>query len=411
LIAREYVPTYWGRGGICTREAKRCLCTSGRCLQIGSVGPYRIATQKEGRPRYTGDKTSGCLAVFVKIVDVLLWAIRAGASDVHLTVASRPVFRVNGILEKPEDLPVLTTSDTEEFFCSIADAKVREKFERLGEVDFSCSVAEVGRFRCNAFRQRGAVALSIRIVPHFIPSLETLGVPAIVGEMVCDKSGLFLVTGPTGSGKSSTLAAIVDRINSKRSCHIITLEDPIEYLHRHKQAIVNQRELGVDTHSFAAALRAALRQDPDVILVGEMRDLETISVALTAAETGHLILSTLRTADVTQAVERIVDAFPPYQREQVKVQLASVLLGALSQQLVPRADGQGRVAAFEVLVATPAVKNLIKEGKTHQILSAIQTGVRYGMRTMDSSLHELLQKGLISEEEFRARIKAPGGFK
>ncbi|MEW6243588.1 MAG: type IV pilus twitching motility protein PilT [Bacillota bacterium] len=346
----------------------------------------------------------------MKLIDVLVLAIRAGASDVHLTVASRPVLRVNGTLVKLEGVPVLTTSDTEEFFYSIADTKVRERFERSGEVDFSCSVAEVGRFRCNAFRQRGAIALSIRIVPHSIPSLEELGVPAIVGEMVCQKSGLFLVTGPTGSGKSSTLAAIVDRINSEQRCHIITLEDPIEYLHRHKQAIVNQRELGVDTRSFAAALRAALRQDPDVILVGEMRDLETISVALTAAETGHLILATLHTADVSQAVERIVDEFPPYQREQVKVQLASVLVGVVSQQLVPRADGSGRVAAFEVLVATPVVKNLIREGKTHQILSAIQTGVRYGMRTMDSSLYDLLQKGLISEEEFRTRAKAPSNF-
>ncbi len=272
--------------------------------------------------------------------------------------------------------------------------------------DFSYSIHGVSRFRVNAFRQRGTVGIVCRVIPTTIRGLKELGLPDIVAQLCRCTRGLILVTGPTGSGKSTTLAAMIDLINSERPEHILTLEDPIEYLHKHKKSIVNQREMGVDSHSYATALRAALREDPNVILVGEMRDLETTQIALTAAETGHLVLSTLHTQDAAQTIDRVIDIFPPHQQEQVKTQLSGTLQGIIAQLLLSRADVPGRVAAFEILVATSAIRNLIREGKTHQIPSAIQTGARYGMKSMESSLRELYQQGKISLEDFQVRVPA-----
>ena len=265
----------------------------------------------------------------------------------------------------------------------------------------------LSRFRVNAFRQRGSIAIAIRIIPERVPSLQELKLPDIVRELARKPRGLVLVTGPTGSGKSTTMAAMIDLINSERACNILTLEDPIEYLHRHRKSIINQREIGADSRTFANALRAALREDPDVILVGEMRDMETISIAVRAAETGHLVLATLHTSDAAQTVDRIIDVFPPYQHQQVRTQLSLALQGIVSQQLLPRRDGQGRIVAVETLVTTPAVRNLIREGKSHQILSVIQTGAKFGMLAMDTALRDLCRAGLIAEDEALMRSNDP----
>jgi len=273
------------------------------------------------------------------------------------------------------------------------------KFVQEGELDFAHSMQTGERFRVNAFHQKGNPALALRLINTRIPALPELNLPAILAEFTKKTRGLVLVTGPTGSGKSTTLAAMIDLINSNRSCHIITLEDPIEYVHQHKLSLVNQREIGNDTRSFSQALRAALRQDPDVILVGEMRDLETISIAITAAETGHLVFATLHTSSAAQTVDRIIDVFPPHQQQQIRVQLAETLQGIVAQQLLPRIDKPGRIAAVEVMVATPAIKNQIREGKTHQILSTIQTGGKFGMQTLDSALLHLHREGKIAREE------------
>jgi twitching motility protein PilT len=270
--------------------------------------------------------------------------------------------------------------------------------EDKGEVDSSFSSPGVGRYRVNAYKQRGSYGMALRIIPLEIPTVEDLGLPTVVKDLARLPRGLILVTGPTGSGKSTTLASMINQINSERRCHILTLEDPIEYLHKHNKSIVNQREIGTDSLSFANSLRAALRQDPDVILVGEMRDLETISIALTAAETGHLVLSTLHTVGSAKTIDRVIDVFPPHQQQQVRVQFASVIQAIVSQQLLPKADESGRVAAFEVMVATTAIRNLIREEKIHQIDTAIQTGAKFQMQTMDNSLLELYKKGLISKE-------------
>jgi twitching motility protein PilT len=275
---------------------------------------------------------------------------------------------------------------------AILTQKQRERFENDLELDTSHSIPGIGRFRVNVFQQRDSVGAVMRIIPFEIVPLEQLGLPASVNQFAALPRGLVLVTGPTGSGKSTTLASLVDIINTTKHCHIMTVEDPIEFLHRHKAAIVNQREVGEDTHSFADALKHVLRQDPDVILVGEMRDLETISTALTAAETGHLVFATLHTQDAPQAVDRVIDVFPAHQQQQVRVQLAASLQGIVTQQLVPMGGGRGRRVAAEVLVATPAVRNLIREGKTHQIYSAMQAGGKYGMQTMDQSLAELVKR-------------------
>ncbi len=324
----------------------------------------------------------------INIEKVLFEAKDAGASDVHITVGLPPKMRVNGNLITM-NYPKMMPKDTQEVLAEIMSEQQRAIFEERGEFDMSFSIRDVGRYRVNAFRQRGSVAIALRLVSTEIPTPESLGVPPSVIDLSQRKRGLVLVTGPTGSGKSTTLAAIIDKINQTREAHIITLEDPIEYLHSHQKAMVNQREIGLDSHSYANALRAALREDPDVILVGEMRDLETISVATTAAETGHLVLSTLHTIGAASTVDRVIDVFPPHQQQQIRVQLSNVLEAVISQQLVPTADGRSRVAAFEVMHANHAVRNLIREGKSHQLVSVMQTNRKAGMITLDDALQKL----------------------
>ena len=334
----------------------------------------------------------------VTIEQIMGCAKDAGASDVHITVGISPKMRVNGkLMVMP--FPVLLPVDTKRICDSMMNDKQKEHFEEKGEWDFSYSIPQMGRYRVNAFRQRGSVAMVLRIVGTVVPPPESLSLPPSVIDLYKMKRGLVLVTGPTGSGKSTTLASLVGKINMDLDAHIITLEDPIEYLHRHARSIVNQREIGIDATSYDLALRSALREDPDVILVGEMRDLETISTAITAAETGHLVLSTLHTIGAAATIERIIDVFPPHQQEQIRTQLANVLVSVVSQQLVPTVDKRGRVAAFEVMHATPAIRNLIRENKTHQIATSIQTSRRLGMITMDDALVELYMKGKIDRNE------------
>lgn len=332
-----------------------------------------------------------------KIEDILRTAKDAGASDVHLTVGIPPKMRVYGNLVTM-DYPRLMPADTLDVVVTIMSEAQRKRFEEKGELDLSFSLPNCGRYRVNAYKQRGAIAIAFRLVSTTVPSPEELGVPESVVDLYERKRGLILVTGPTGSGKSTTLAAIIDRVNNNRDAHIITLEDPIEYLHMHKMSMVNQREIGMDTESYANALRAALREDPDVILVGEMRDFETISVAITAAETGHLVLSTLHTIGAASTVDRIIDVFPPHQQQQIRVQLANVLEAVISQQLIPTINGKGRVAAFEVMHANHAVRNLIREGKSHQLPNVMQTNRKMGMMTMDDAILQLYMAGKIERE-------------
>ncbi len=335
----------------------------------------------------------------MSIVELLREALDRKASDLHVTVDSPPVIRVNGELVRL-DRPRLQPADTRRLLVEMLDEDQVRRFDSEGEVDFAHSIAHLGRFRVNGYRQRRSAAIAVRLIGSEIKSLRALGLPETLANLARRPRGLVLVTGPTGSGKTTTLASMVDLINREFEYHVITLEDPIEYLHCHQRSIVNQREIGTDTQSFASGLRAALREDPDVVLVGEMRDLETIATALRAAETGHLVLATLHTNDAPQTIDRVVDAFPPYQQEQVKVQLGNCLEGIVAQRLIPRVDGRGRVVAVEVLVATPAIRNLIREGKTHQIPSSLQTGSRHGMKTMDASLRELYAQQLISAEDY-----------
>jgi len=331
------------------------------------------------------------------IEEILRAAKEAGASDVHLTVGIPPKMRVNGKLLTME-YPRMMPADTLEVLISIMTEVQRDRFEEKGEYDLSFSIPNCGRYRVNAYKQRGSVAMAFRLVGTQVPEPEELGVPGSVIDLYQRKRGLVLVTGPTGSGKSTTLAAIIDKINNNRDAHVITLEDPIEYLHQHKMSMVNQREIGLDSDNYANALRAALREDPDVILVGEMRDFETISVAITAAETGHLVLSTLHTIGAASTVDRVIDVFPPHQQQQIRVQLANVLEAVVSQQLIPTADGRGRVAAFEVMHANHAVRNLIREGKSHQLSGVMQTNRKMGMITMDDAICQLYFEGRISRD-------------
>lgn len=324
--------------------------------------------------------------------------IEKKASDLHITVGVPPMLRINGRLEPFGD-QILMGADINLMIKEFLTDEQYEELKSMGELDMSFSKSGLGRFRVNLYRQRGSYSIALRVLALSVPTMESLMLPPIVKDLALKPRGLVLVTGPTGSGKSTTLASMIDYINKNKSCHILTLEDPIEYLHRHQLSLVNQREIGNDSKSFANALRAALRQDPDVILVGEMRDVETISIALTAAETGHLVLSTLHTVGAVKTMDRIIDVFPTHQQQQVRIQLSSVLEGILSQQLMPRADGNGRIAAIETMVATPAIRNLVREAKTHQIQSLIQTGAKFGMKTMDSALAELCNKGLIDSEE------------
>nr|WP_296864843.1 type IV pilus twitching motility protein PilT [Thermosyntropha sp.] len=338
-------------------------------------------------------------------LEIITRAVEIGASDVHLTVFRPPVYRVNGRLVSFDSDQVLTQDDTVRLAREIIpNEEVERNLKEKGQVDFSNAFPGIGRFRVNLYVQRGSMAAAIRIIPINVPNIDDLGLPPTVKEFAMKDTGLVLVTGVTGSGKSTTLAAMIDLMNRTRSLHILTLEDPIEYLHRHNKCIINQREVGMDTVSFPLALRAALRQDPDVIMVGEMRDLETISTAITAAETGHLVLASLHSGSASQTVARIIDVFPPEQQTQIRVQLANSLQGIVSQQLVPRIDGKGRVVAVEVLVATPAVRNLIRENKIHQIYSVLQTSAGTGMITMEKSLRSLYDRGLISLEELNRRL-------
>jgi twitching motility protein PilT len=338
--------------------------------------------------------------------EVLLAVMERKASDLHLTAGSPPMIRQHGSLHAL-DYPRLTPQTTREVIYSILTNDQRQRLETDWQIDLAYSIPGKARFRVNAYFQRAALSAAFRLIPQEMPGLGELGLPPVLEEFTKKPRGFVLVTGPTGSGKSTTLAAMLDLINEVRQEHILTIEDPIEFLHKHKRCIVNQRELGADAQSFALGLKAALRQDPDVILVGEMRDLETISTALTAAETGHLVFATLHTQDTAQTVDRIVDVFPPEQQQQVRVQLSVSLQGIVTQQLLPKADGQGRVVGTEVLVPTPAVRNLIREGKTHQIYSALQTGAQYGMQTMDTSLAQLVREQKITRELAEARSSTP----
>ena len=336
------------------------------------------------------------------VVDLLRRVVEANASDLHMKAGSPPVLRIDGGLV-PQELPELTAEATRNAFGQIVTEEQRAAFDREQELDFAISADGVGRFRVNAALQRGSITLAFRPVRSDIPTLEELGLPDICRTLVLKPRGLVLVTGPTGCGKSTTLAAMINHLNERERRHIVTIEDPIEFVHQQKQCLISQRELGADTTSFASALKHVLRQDPDVILIGEMRDLETIALALTAAETGHLVLATLHTPSAPQTIDRVIDSFPPHQQQQIKVQLSTVLEAVLCQTLVPRADNSGRVAAMEVMVATSAVRNLIREGKTFQLPNVIQTGSQYGMQTLDQALAALYQTGVVSHDDALAR--------
>lgn len=329
--------------------------------------------------------------------EILIQSVKERASDIHLTSGRAPSYRVDGVLA-PIMGERLTPQMLEDILLPLIDKRHREELEETGQTDFAYAISGVGRFRVNVFKQRGTLAAVMRSLPFNIPEPEDLGIPREVVEMTGRKRGLVLVTGPTGSGKSTTLASLIHVINRTYPYHIITLEDPIEYLHRHDKSVVNQREIGSDSTDYAQALRAALREDPDVILVGEMRDLETISTAITAAETGHLVFSTLHTIGADKTIDRIIDVFPPNQQQQVRIQLASVLECIVSQQLLKKADGSGRVAALEVLFANNAVRNLIRESKTYQIPSIMQTNKRAGMQTMDDALYDLFMRKVIDAD-------------
>ncbi len=336
------------------------------------------------------------------MVDLLKETVERGATDLHITPGAPPVFRVNQELVRG-NYPPLTAEDTRRLIYEVLNDEQRARLEREKELDFAISVKGVSRFRANAFFQRNSLSAAIRRVPFRIPTMAELGLPPIFEYLAKKTRGLILITGPTGSGKSTTLAAMIDRINSERACHIITIEDPIEYLHKNKKALIAQREVEVDTKSFARALKYALRQDPDVIMVGEMRDLETIAAALTAAETGHLVLATLHTDSVVESVNRIIDVFPPHQQKQIRIQLAATLEAVVSQRLLPSADRRQLVLALEVMTATPAIRNLIREGRTQEIYSIIQTSQKFGMWTMNSYLYKLYISGKI---DYRTAISA-----
>lgn len=341
------------------------------------------------------------------LAELLKIAEESKASDVHITVGVPPLMRVHGSMMPIPNEPRLMAEDVEALVRGIMGDFQKRTFAERGEIDFSFGLAGMGRYRVNVFRQRGTTAAVFRLVGSKIPDPRDLGVPESVIKLYELKSGLVLVTGPTGSGKSTTLASLIGMVNSNLNDHIITLEDPIEYLHRHNKSIVNQREIGVDTRSYAAALRAALREDPDVILVGEMRDLETISTAVTAAETGHLVFSTLHTIGCAETIDRVIDVFPTDQQDQIRVQLSMVLEAVVSQRLIPTLDGNGRVAAFEVMLADSAIRNLIREGKNYQIPSAMQSGKKKGMQTMDDCLYDLYTSARISRKDALLYATAP----
>ena len=333
--------------------------------------------------------------------ELLKLAVEKGASDLHLKVGSYPMARIHGELYAVNNEKILDHEDLVEMAASIMSTAQRQKFKDSQELDLAYSVGGLGRFRCNVFQQRGTIGIVLRVIPVKVMNLDELGLPQVLKKIAEEERGLVLVTGTTGSGKSTTLAAMIDFINTQRTAHIITIEDPIEYLHRDNRCIINQREIGVDTRSFAYALRSALRQDPDVILVGEMRDMETIETAMHAAETGHLVFSTLHTLDATETINRIISVFPPHQQKQIRLQLASVLKAALAQRLIPMQDGRGRVPGVEVLINTPFIKDcIVDKDKTHLIAGAIAQGTsQYGMQTFDQSIFSLFKQNLITYEE------------
>lgn len=340
------------------------------------------------------------------IMELLAFATKEGASDVHISSGEPPMIRIHGDMRKI-DMPPLMREDVHTLLYNILNDQQRKVYEEHYELDFAIAITGIGRFRVNAFLQNRGESIVFRTIPEKIPLLEQLNMPPIVAELTKKEKGLILVTGPTGSGKSTTLAAMLDLINREYKCHILTVEDPIEFVHKSKNSLVNQRELGSNTHSFANALKSALREDPDVILVGEMRDLETISLALTAAETGHLVLATLHTSSAPKTVDRIIDVFPAEQQQQIRTMLSESLQAVIAQQLIKRKEGVGRIAALEIMIGTPAVRNLIRENKIAQIPSALQTGRQHGMQTMDQALLDLCRNGLVSKESIRNFVSNP----
>ncbi|MBN1515804.1 type IV pilus twitching motility protein PilT [Candidatus Sumerlaeota bacterium] len=341
--------------------------------------------------------------------ELLADARELNASDLHLTINTAPIVRIDGEL-RALPYPPLKPEDTERLIYSVLNDSQRAEFEEKWELDLSVEIEDVGRFRTNIHKQRGAVEAAFRVVSENIKTLEQLGIPEVVGDFARYENGLVLITGPTGSGKTTTMASLMNLINLERSCMVITIEDPIEYVHKNNRSIIKQREVHADTQSFGAALRHVLRQDPDVIGIGEMRDQETISTALTAAETGHLVIATIHTPDVSQTVDRIIDVFPPYQQPQIRYQLASSLQGIVAQQLIPLRQGEGRAPACEVLVATLAVRKMIRDGSSEQIYTTIQTSFEQGMITMDRSIKSLYERGLVSYEMALAKCKYPDQF-
>jgi len=337
--------------------------------------------------------------MIIGLNELLRIAVERRASDVHITVGRSPVIRINGKFEEAGSSDRLTAEDTLQYARQCLDDEQFERFKKTGDVDCSVSIANLARFRVNAFKQRGSTAVAIRVLSSTIPTIDELQLPQTLKNLCAIKEGMVLVTGPTGSGKSTTLAAMINEINLNRSCHILTLEDPIEYLHRHNISIVNQREIGHDSESYHTALRAALREDPDVILIGEMRDLETISIAITAAETGHLVLSTLHTLGAAKTVDRLIDVFPPHQQQQIRVQVSMALKAVVSQRLIPDISGTGRVAAIELMLVTSAISNLIREGKTSSMNTTIQTSGALGMQLLDKNIADMCKAGKISRED------------
>jgi len=341
--------------------------------------------------------------------DLLQQVAQYGASDLHLTEGMPPIFRINGDL-RPSEMAPLTREDTRRLIYGVLNDAQKVKFEETHELDLSLYIPGISRFRVNVHQQRGSVEAAFRVVMLQIRSITELGLPPVVSYLAEKQNGLVICTGPTGTGKTTTLAGMVEHINNRRRCMIITVEDPIEYLFTNKMAVVKQREIGADTPSFASALKFVLRQDPDVILIGEMRDLETIATAITAAETGHLVISTLHTPDAAQTIDRIIDVFPPYQQQQIQIQLSGCLQGIIAQQLIPRKDAEGRIVSTEVLVATEAVRSCVRDHRTAQIPTMLQTGSQYGMITMDRSLKDLYMRGLITYEEAMLRARHPADF-
>jgi twitching motility protein PilT len=343
----------------------------------------------------------------MEMQEILKTAVQRDASDIHMVIGRPPMVRIRGRVSPLDEFPVLTAEESKRLIYAILNDEQRAHFEQAMELDCSFAIADISRFRVNVLLQKNGVEAVLRVISAKIPTPDALKLTPTILQFADLPRGLVLVTGPTGSGKSTTLACLLNLINQKREEHILTIEDPIEFVYESKKCIVRQREVGQQTHNFTAALKSALRQDPDIVLIGEMRDLETISAALTIAETGHLVFGTLHTVDAAQTVDRIIDVFPPHQQQQIRVQLSVTLKGVVSQTLIPRADGQGRVAARELMVVTPAIANLIREGKTHQVYSAIETGGKFGMISLDRALLQLVQEGSITIEEAISKAHNP----